>query len=380
MSGLEFHPLADLFPMLDDEEQGALAADIRDHGLHAPIATYEGKILDGRNRYRACQVAGVNPAFKEYKGDDPLGYVVSLNMVRRHLDGSQRAMIAAKIETLKHGGNRQDANLHLAVSRDEAARMLNVSPRSVASAAQVLDSGDPDMIAKVEHGDLAVSAAAATVRESKPAEAFKTYKHSKTANKYIAAQEAELGPVEGSDAPVEGYAGESEGGAKLAFRPITVGTIDHEVHDMTAAHVTVTQPPIVSHHPILKYAPGSFGGIPRIYATESELDKAYKDFAKIKRQSGTDEDGSKASQSFYKVRRPADDQTIEWLEEHVLASALREARDGGNLGVFFDFLSNARGRLADDTAFVEWLAEHKIELVTDVTIKERAMLTMFRAR
>jgi ParB-like chromosome segregation protein Spo0J len=53
MSEIKFHALAALFPMLPAEGLRALSADIRDHGLHTPIMTFEGKILDGRNRYRA---------------------------------------------------------------------------------------------------------------------------------------------------------------------------------------------------------------------------------------------------------------------------------------------------------------------------------------
>ena len=55
----EFHPLADIFPMLDDNELKALAEDIKTKGLTEPITLYEGKVLDGRNRYRACDLAKV---------------------------------------------------------------------------------------------------------------------------------------------------------------------------------------------------------------------------------------------------------------------------------------------------------------------------------
>src|SRR5215468_6971953 len=103
---LEFHPLANIFPLMEGEPFDEFMADIREHGLHEPIVLHEGKIVEGRNRYRACEAAGVQPTFTTYTGDDPLGYVISKNLHRRHLSTSQRAMVAAKLATLKLGDNQ----------------------------------------------------------------------------------------------------------------------------------------------------------------------------------------------------------------------------------------------------------------------------------
>src|SRR5262245_56882290 len=103
---LTAHPYADLFPLMTAEELDALAADIRANGLRKPIVLLEGKILDGRNRYKACLIAGVEPRFEDYTGDDPLGYVNSENIARRHLTPGQRAMIAAK-EWVQHGDTKK---------------------------------------------------------------------------------------------------------------------------------------------------------------------------------------------------------------------------------------------------------------------------------
>ncbi|MBA8799147.1 ParB-like chromosome segregation protein Spo0J [Agrobacterium sp. RC10-4-1] len=158
------HPLADLFPMMDDDAFLDFAQDIEKNGQREPIIIYENKILDGRNRYKACQMLGFSPRFKEYNGNDALGFVISLNLKRRHLTESQRSMVASKLETMKHGRPGKDANLH--VSRDDAAKMLNVSPRSVATAKQVQKTGVPELVKAVEEGAVSVSAAAVIAKET----------------------------------------------------------------------------------------------------------------------------------------------------------------------------------------------------------------------
>jgi ParB-like chromosome segregation protein Spo0J len=69
---LEFHALATLFPLLYTPGFDELVADIRAHGLREPIVMFEGKVLDGRNRYRACIESGVEPTFTVYQGEDPV--------------------------------------------------------------------------------------------------------------------------------------------------------------------------------------------------------------------------------------------------------------------------------------------------------------------
>ena len=158
MSALEFHPLADIFPLVEGQEFAGLVADIREYGLHEPIVLYENKILDGRNRYRGCIEAGIEPTFEPYAGSDPLGYVISLNLRRRHLDESQRAMVAAKLATLQRGDN-QHAQI-CAPSQERAGELLNVSRRTVQHAREVQEQGAPELISAVERGTISVSAAA----------------------------------------------------------------------------------------------------------------------------------------------------------------------------------------------------------------------------
>ena len=95
---LDSHPIANVWPSLNDQELEDLAEDIKANGLHHPVVLYEEKILDGRNRAKACELAGVALKTTKYRGEDPVGYAVSLNEKRRHLSSSQRAALAAEMK------------------------------------------------------------------------------------------------------------------------------------------------------------------------------------------------------------------------------------------------------------------------------------------
>ena len=153
------HPLAAIFPLMEGAAFNEFVADIKQHGLRVPIVLYEDKILEGRNRYRACEAAGVRPEFTAYTGNDPLAFVISMNLQRRHLNELQRAMVAAKVATLKRGRPGKSGKF-AGLSQDEAAKLLNVGERSVRSAAAVHDHGAPELKQAVERGDVSVSAAA----------------------------------------------------------------------------------------------------------------------------------------------------------------------------------------------------------------------------
>ena len=96
----EFHPFANVFPLLDDDDLGTLTKDIRENGQREPVILYDGKILDGRNRYRACVELGIPAIFDHSKAsndEEALRESVSRNLRRRHLTASQRAMIGADL-------------------------------------------------------------------------------------------------------------------------------------------------------------------------------------------------------------------------------------------------------------------------------------------
>lgn len=179
----EPHPLADLLPVMPDDSFRELVEDIRANGQLQPITLYEGKILDGRHRDRACRELGIAPITEDYTGDNPAGYVLSLNVQRRHLTTSQRAMIATRfLPALKEEARgRQGARVDLTSasfdaevssdstdrpqrSADHAANLVGVSAASVERAARVAEAS-PAMAERVLAGEMTVTAAAKQVRE-----------------------------------------------------------------------------------------------------------------------------------------------------------------------------------------------------------------------
>lgn len=163
MQPLHFHPVSEIFPGMPQAEFDALVADINANGLREPIVILGDSIVDGRHRYRACLQAGVEPHFSVVPdGTDLNALVISLNLRRRHLSESQRAMVAARLAKLPLGSN-QHAQI-CAPSQDTAGEMLNVSRRTVQHARTVLEHGTPALAAAVDSGVIAVSSAADLAR------------------------------------------------------------------------------------------------------------------------------------------------------------------------------------------------------------------------
>lgn len=188
---IEFHPLANIFPLIEGSDFDELVRDIQARGLLEQIVLLDGKILDGRNRYRAGVAAGILPRhlseitaaqIKYFRHYVPIGapppsqaelldFAWSKNWHRRHLTPSQRAIVIADYEAFRHGGARrlpvQDANLHLeglesqapGPTRADLAERGQVSERLLASAGVVRDHAVPEVKEAVRRGEIAVTSA-----------------------------------------------------------------------------------------------------------------------------------------------------------------------------------------------------------------------------
>jgi ParB-like chromosome segregation protein Spo0J len=237
-SRLTFHPLLTIFPEMDQSAFAEFVADIKEHGIHEAVWTYKGQLLDGRNRWLACQELGIECPQREYMGKESelLAFVLSANLQRRHLDSSQRAMIAAKIANMRQGERtdlQPSPNLEK-VSIDAAAKLLNVATGSVGSARKVIAKAEPEIIKAVEQGDLAVSVAARVVAYSAEIQkqvVAKTKKGKRTLPRVIDGGIAVItdGPIEQAPAP----SGKASGAA-------VVTAAKQEAQAPTAAEATTT--------------------------------------------------------------------------------------------------------------------------------------------
>lgn len=169
---MEFHDIANLFPMLPESELAALSQDIAVNGLVDPICLHEGKILDGRNRYKACQQANVPLKTYEFEGDDPIAYVISLNLHRRHLTASQRAAVAVDMlpllekqarerQATSTGGKQPQLKAKMpeaekGQARTKAAKQLQVGDRYVSEAKRI-KATRPEDYSAIRNGDKTIS-------------------------------------------------------------------------------------------------------------------------------------------------------------------------------------------------------------------------------
>lgn len=164
----EVHPLAALFPMMEEDDLADLAADIKEHGLRIAIEVdAEGRLVDGRNRSLACDRAGVEPHYNILNGEDIEALIWSLNAKRRNMTKGQTAMVAALAAALpskavEHGLDGRFVDKGNA----KAARDAGVSPARLSQAVSVRDHAT-HLVDDVKSGKLTLNSAYAAAQENK---------------------------------------------------------------------------------------------------------------------------------------------------------------------------------------------------------------------
>ena len=179
MKQYEFHPIAKVFPLDNDgPDFDAFVEDITLNGLHQPIVLHDGKILDGRRRYLACQQTGETPQFVVWDRKGlARNFVVSANIHRRHLTPSQKAAIGLELleaegpkakdrQRLSRGRGRKGAKQCATLNGKatvRAAERVGCSPRLIEQIKRV-HAVSPSLVSKIVEGTLSVANALASLK------------------------------------------------------------------------------------------------------------------------------------------------------------------------------------------------------------------------
>jgi ParB-like chromosome segregation protein Spo0J len=195
----ELHPLCTLFPRMGGAEYEALKRDIATNGLSQPIIIHEGMILDGGNRYRACQEIGVEPLVAQFEGDNIVAFVLSANLHRRHMSAGQQAAIVssaqdwAKAQTVGKPKSGSVTGLEKDTVATRQAQS-GASDKTQRMADQVAKA-NPELAKKVAHGEISLPKAheqiapkveAPKQEATKPADGEPEYSELDAANDQIA--------------------------------------------------------------------------------------------------------------------------------------------------------------------------------------------------
>jgi len=186
MAELEIHPTSNIFPLMDNKEYETFKADIASIGLLQPICLHpDGRILDGRNRYKACLELGIEPRFETWNAQGSLVmFVISMNLHRRHLNSSQKAVIAMEIEPIlaqeakerqrQAGGDKKSETAKkerqtkatksvkqkiaepMPQARDQAAKIVGTNKQYVSDVKKIKETA-PEKIADISSGEKTIS-------------------------------------------------------------------------------------------------------------------------------------------------------------------------------------------------------------------------------
>ncbi len=213
MTEIKIHPACDLFPPMSEEDYQELKADIAANGVQESVTFWRGQLIDGRHRVRAMQELGINVGYHSseiYESADPFAFAISVNLKRRHLTTSQRAMIASKLATLRHGTNQWEEKVEVqnqtsTTTLQDAAESLGVARASVAQAKKLEREAAPEVTAAVHAGTVTLGAATNLVKAEpdKQKQAAIVARGKQAVKEVVAAKKAEEPPKPPTPKPVE---------------------------------------------------------------------------------------------------------------------------------------------------------------------------------
>lgn len=170
---------ADLIPPLSIEERGELENSIMDEGCRDAICVWNGVIVDGHNRYEICKRRKRAFRVKEmsFENDEAaVAWIIRNQFGRRNLTAMQRAELALKLkeavaaEAKKRQGARNDLKKNIppklagsSETRDELAKMANVSHGTLAKVEKIVAEAKPEVVEAARKGEMSINKAYQTV-------------------------------------------------------------------------------------------------------------------------------------------------------------------------------------------------------------------------
>lgn len=255
-------PLAKIFPPWPREQLELLREDIATHGLRDPIAIWRGLIIDGRHRHQACIGAGVTPEYQFLPDhEDPVAFILGQNLIRRHLNESQRAVAAfnltATLGSLPQVKDPRTGEIFpRRLTQREAAQLLGVSDRSVKHAARVLSPRSravPPLREAVALGRISVSDGSSITNHSeqvqRQAVAMVLAGEARTAAGAARRFRSQLPRLEG--APDPDISGPDVSPGRFVLHPSPVSHLHHLVPENTVDAIVTFPPPAGGHASLL---------------------------------------------------------------------------------------------------------------------------------
>ena len=192
---LQIDACAEAFPSMQVDEFEALKASIARNGVLEPVLVWQGRVMDGRHRLKACQALGITPAFKVLDGtyEEAKSEAFSTNINRRHLRIGQRAILAAQLATRKPGQTKATKAMEPVLSQEDAARLFAVGRDSVQKACRMVAHGDTALLDQVHAGTMSLNEAITTISTAKTGLVAKTTAEERQALRQAAAVKERLG-------------------------------------------------------------------------------------------------------------------------------------------------------------------------------------------
>lgn len=165
---MELHPLCTYFPRMSDDEFTSLKDNLQHNGQTHPIYTLDGMILDGGNRYRALCELGMAPVMIEYTGSNPTQFILSSNLLRRHLTQGQSAAIVSASQSWV---NAQAVSQSSAAPLDTAtarAKQSGVGQRTQQLADKLVKEAPAELVKEVIDGKKSLNKALKEITPQKP--------------------------------------------------------------------------------------------------------------------------------------------------------------------------------------------------------------------